>query len=146
MRGNGKGRTAIVWSQSSANNKASATFTVEAPNFIAFGISFKVILFFFIKIINIMILLFQINAELQSCEVFVIADMRVDILGSITAHNRETEDDSGFVFIKGKFYGIGISTRQNTSATDREPILRTAPLGRNNLLRKKLKASCPLIS
>lgn len=63
--------------------------------------------FFFIKIINIMILLFQINAELQSCEVFVIADMRVDILGSITAHNRETEDDSGFVFIKGKFYGIG---------------------------------------
>jgi hypothetical protein len=42
MRGNGKGRTAIVWSQSSANNKASATFTVEAPNFVAFGISFKV--------------------------------------------------------------------------------------------------------
>ena len=54
-----------------------------------------------------MISLFQTNADLQSCEVFVIADMRVDILGSITAHNRESEDDSGFVFIKGKFYGIG---------------------------------------
>ncbi|MED6139559.1 putative pectinesterase 67 [Stylosanthes scabra] len=41
MRGNGKGRTAIVWSQSSSDNIASATFKVEAPDFIAFGISFK---------------------------------------------------------------------------------------------------------
>ena len=42
MRGNGKGKTAIVWSQSSSDNIASATFKVEAPDFIAFGISFKV--------------------------------------------------------------------------------------------------------
>lgn len=34
MRGNGKGKTAIVWSQSSANNRASATFSVEAPHFV----------------------------------------------------------------------------------------------------------------
>lgn len=42
MRGNGKGRTHIVWSQSSADNIESATFRVEAPHFVAFGISFKV--------------------------------------------------------------------------------------------------------
>lgn len=42
MRGNGKGKTAIVWSESSSDNNASATFKVEAPDFIAFGISFKV--------------------------------------------------------------------------------------------------------
>lgn len=42
MRGNGRGRTAIVWSLSSIDNKASATFTVEAKHFVAFGISFKV--------------------------------------------------------------------------------------------------------
>ncbi|BBG93057.1 hypothetical protein Prudu_000957, partial [Prunus dulcis] len=41
MRGNGKGRSAIVWSQSSSDNVESATFSVEAPHFIAFGISFK---------------------------------------------------------------------------------------------------------
>ncbi|KAG4949075.1 hypothetical protein JHK82_044134 [Glycine max] len=41
MRGNGKGKTAIVWSQSSEDNVASATFKVEAHDFIAFGISFK---------------------------------------------------------------------------------------------------------
>ncbi|XLR61004.1 probable pectinesterase 67 [Arachis hypogaea] len=41
MRGNGKGRTAIVWSQSSSDNIDSATFKVEARDFIAFGISFK---------------------------------------------------------------------------------------------------------
>lgn len=42
MRGNGKGRTSIVWSESSADNYQSAAFRVEAQNFIAFGISFKV--------------------------------------------------------------------------------------------------------
>ncbi|GMH28549.1 hypothetical protein Nepgr_030392 [Nepenthes gracilis] len=41
MRGNGKGRTSIVSSQSSPDNVESATFKVEASNFIAFGISFK---------------------------------------------------------------------------------------------------------
>lgn len=42
MRGNGRGKTAIVWSQSSEDNIDSATFKVEAHDFIAFGISFKV--------------------------------------------------------------------------------------------------------
>ncbi|CAJ2662501.1 unnamed protein product [Trifolium pratense] len=41
LRGNGRGRTAIVWSESSSDNIASATFKAEAPDFIAFGISFK---------------------------------------------------------------------------------------------------------
>ncbi|KAJ8444916.1 hypothetical protein Cgig2_029110 [Carnegiea gigantea] len=41
MRGNGKGKSFIVWSQSSDDNLESATFKMEAPNFIAFGISFK---------------------------------------------------------------------------------------------------------
>ncbi|XP_010671738.2 probable pectinesterase 67 [Beta vulgaris subsp. vulgaris] len=41
MRGNGKGRTYIVWSQSSTDNIESATFKVEAPNFVAFGLSIK---------------------------------------------------------------------------------------------------------
>ena len=44
MRGNGKGRTYIVWSQSSTDNIESATFKVEAPNFVAFGLSIKVML------------------------------------------------------------------------------------------------------
>ena len=42
LRGNGRGRTHIVWSQSSSDNVESATFKVESPHFIAFGISFKV--------------------------------------------------------------------------------------------------------
>ncbi|KAL3508174.1 hypothetical protein ACH5RR_033556 [Cinchona calisaya] len=41
LRGNGKGRTSIVWSESSVDNYQSATFIVEAQNFVAFGISFK---------------------------------------------------------------------------------------------------------
>lgn len=45
---------------------------------------------------------------LQSCEIFVIDDKRLKIHGSITAHNRESEGEkSGFVFVKGKVYGIG---------------------------------------
>ncbi|KAF8387648.1 hypothetical protein HHK36_026302 [Tetracentron sinense] len=84
LRGNGKGRTSIVWSQSSPNNVEYATVQVEAPHFIAFGISFK------------------------SREIFVVADCRVQIHGSITAQNRQSGDEnSGFVFIKGKVYGIG---------------------------------------
>jgi hypothetical protein len=42
LRGNGKGRTTIVWDECSTQNAKSATFTVEANNFVAFGISFKV--------------------------------------------------------------------------------------------------------
>ncbi|XP_058083251.1 probable pectinesterase 67 [Magnolia sinica] len=44
----------------------------------------------------------------KSCEIFVVADDRTTIRGSITAHNRQREDDnSGFIFIKGKVYGVG---------------------------------------
>lgn len=50
----------------------------------------------------------MISIAKQNCELFVIADERVSIHGSITAHNRESaECQSGFVFIKGKVYGIG---------------------------------------
>ncbi|GAB2220045.1 hypothetical protein Droror1_Dr00007687 [Drosera rotundifolia] len=41
LRGNGKGRTSIFSSQSSADNIESATFKVEASNTVIFGISFK---------------------------------------------------------------------------------------------------------
>lgn len=47
LRGNGKGRTAIVWSESSINNVESAVLRAEAPHFIAFGVSFKVHYFLF---------------------------------------------------------------------------------------------------
>ncbi|WMV56635.1 hypothetical protein MTR67_050020 [Solanum verrucosum] len=84
MRGNGKGRTSIVWSESSTDTTKSATFKVEAPNFVAFGISFK------------------------NCEIFVVADRRVDIRGSITAQSRYSDkENSGFVFVEGKVFGIG---------------------------------------
>jgi len=152
LRGNGKGRTALVWSMSSVDNKASATFTVQAPHFIAFGISFKneaptgvaftsqnqsvaafvgadMVAFYHCGFYSTHNTLFDYkgrhyydNCYIQgsidfifgrarsifhSCEIFVIADMRVNILGSITAHNRESDDDSGLVFVKGKVYGIG---------------------------------------
>ncbi|KAI9193980.1 hypothetical protein LWI28_002016 [Acer negundo] len=153
LRGNGRGRTAIVWSQSSANNKASATFTAEAPHCIAFGISFKneaptgvaftsqnqsvaafvgadMIAFYHCAFYSTHNTLFDYrgrhyyaNCYIQgsidfifgrgrslfdNCELFVIADQRVSIHGSITAQNRQDEEDnSGFVFIKGKVYGIG---------------------------------------
>ena len=44
----------------------------------------------------------------QNCELFVVADQRVKIAGSITAHNRGNgQDNTGFVFVYGKIYGIG---------------------------------------
>ncbi|KAK6913671.1 Pectinesterase, catalytic [Dillenia turbinata] len=44
----------------------------------------------------------------HNCEIFVISDKRVSVLGSITAHNRESPDDEGgFVFVKGRVYGAG---------------------------------------
>ena len=46
LRGNGRGRTSIVWSQSSKDNIESATFKVKAPHVVIFGISFKVRCFF----------------------------------------------------------------------------------------------------
>ncbi|GLU08519.1 hypothetical protein SLE2022_254270 [Rubroshorea leprosula] len=153
IRGNGRGRTAIVWSQSSPDNKASATFTMEAPHFIAFGISFSneaptgvaytsqnqsvaafvgadMVAFYHCAFFSTHNTLFDYkgrhyydNCYIQgsidfifgrgrsmfhSCEIFVIDDKRVTIHGSITAQTRENRlDNSGFVFVKGKIYGIG---------------------------------------
>ncbi|XP_010027105.3 probable pectinesterase 67 [Eucalyptus grandis] len=152
MRGNGKGRSIITWAQSSADNVESATFKVEAPNFIAFGISFKndaptgvaytsqnqsvaafvaadKAAFYHCAFYSTHNTLFDNkgrhyydNCYIQgsidfifgrgqsvfhSCEIFVIDDKRVAIHGSITAQNRESADEnSGFVFVKGKVYGI----------------------------------------
>ena len=45
---------------------------------------------------------------MQDCEIFVIMDNRMEILGSVTAHTRSsTSENTGFVFIRGKVYGIG---------------------------------------
>ncbi|XP_006649973.1 probable pectinesterase 67 [Oryza brachyantha] len=43
----------------------------------------------------------------QCPEIFVKPDRRTEIKGSITAQDRKEEDGSGFVFIKGKVYGVG---------------------------------------
>lgn len=38
----------------------------------------------------------------------MISDKRVTIKGSVTAQNRESaNENSGFVFLKGKVYGVG---------------------------------------
>lgn len=42
LRGNGRGKTAIVYSDGSAENSESAIFTVSADNVIVFGLSIKV--------------------------------------------------------------------------------------------------------
>lgn len=44
MKGDGKGKTTVTWSETSAQyyNYKSATLVVEAPDFIAFGITIKV--------------------------------------------------------------------------------------------------------
>uniref|UniRef100_A0A5B7C9V8 Pectinesterase n=1 Tax=Davidia involucrata TaxID=16924 RepID=A0A5B7C9V8_DAVIN len=153
MRGNGKGKTAIVWSQSSVNNFESATFKVEAPHFVAFGISFKneaptgiaytsqnqsvaafvgadKVAFYHCAFFSTHNTLFDYKGRhyydscyiqgsidfifgrgqsiFQNCEIFVIADRRMKIHGSVTAHNRQSgSENSGFVFIKGKVYGVG---------------------------------------
>ena len=154
MRGNGRGRTAIVWSQSSSDNIASATFKVEATDFIAFGISFKndaptgiaytsqnqsvaafvaadKVAFYHCAFYSTHNTLFDYKGRhyyescyiqgsidfifgrgrtiFHSCEIFVVDDKRVKIRGSITAANKETEREmSGFIFLKGKVYGIGL--------------------------------------
>ncbi|KAJ1699240.1 hypothetical protein LUZ63_007752 [Rhynchospora breviuscula] len=153
LRGNGKGRTAIIYDGCSNDNSASATFTVEANNFVAFGITFKnnaerglpnlprnqsvaakvsgdKVAFYHCGFYsphntlfdhkgrhfyescyiqgNIDFIFGRGQSLFQSCEIFVLPDGRNDILGSITAHNRKSADDnSGFVFVNGKVYGVG---------------------------------------
>ncbi|XP_018839841.1 probable pectinesterase 67 [Juglans regia] len=153
LRGNGKERSAIVWAQSSSNNVESATFKVEAPHFIAFGITFKNeapigvaytpqnqsvaafvaadnVAFYHCGFYSTHNTLFDYkgrhyygNCYIQgsvdlifgsgrslfhSCEIFVIGDRRVEIQGSVTAQIRESaSENTGFVFVKGKVYGVG---------------------------------------
>ncbi|KAK7329570.1 hypothetical protein VNO77_23740 [Canavalia gladiata] len=153
LRGNGRGRTAIVWSQSSNDNIESATFRAEAHDFIAFGISFMneaptgvaytsqnqsvaafvgadKVAFYHCAFYSTHNTLFDYKGRhyydscyiqgsidfifgrgrsvFHDCEMFVIGDKRVSIHGSVTAQNRESEREiSGFIFIKGKVYGIG---------------------------------------
>ncbi|GAB4850752.1 Probable pectinesterase 67 [Ancistrocladus abbreviatus] len=165
MRGNGIGRTSIVWSQSSTKNAESATFTADAPKFhrfrhklqvqniapigmpqtsqnqsVAMFVSSDKVAFYHCGFFSNHNTLFDHKGrhyyescyiqgsldfifgaarstfystegwpeELQDCEVFVIADWREGIDGSITAHNKQTaEEDTGFVFVKGKVYGTG---------------------------------------
>ncbi|RZC89082.1 hypothetical protein C5167_030778 [Papaver somniferum] len=155
LRGNGKGRSHIMWNESATDNLESATLRVEANNFIAFGISFKneaaigmpftstnqsvaalvgadKVAFYHCGFYSAHNTLFDYkgrhyydNCYIQgtidfifgrgqsifhSCEIFVVGDKRVEIHGSITAQNKQTqEEDSGFVFLKGKVYGIGSS-------------------------------------
>ncbi|KAF6176280.1 hypothetical protein GIB67_023571 [Kingdonia uniflora] len=155
LRGNGKGRTKIVWDKGSIDNYGSATLKVEASNFIAFGVTFKndanfgtpwttqnqsvaamvgadKVAFYHCGFYSAHNTLFDNKGRhyyencyiqgsidfifgrgqsiFQSCEIFVVGDARVKIHGSITAQNKQTlEEDSGFVFIKGKVYGIGRS-------------------------------------
>ncbi|XP_061994372.1 probable pectinesterase 67 [Rosa rugosa] len=153
LRGNGRGKTHIVWSQSSHDNIESATFKVESPYFIAFGISFKNeaptgvaytsqnqsvaafvgadrVAFYHCAFYSTHNTLFdykgrhyydncyiqgsidfifgRARSTFHSCEIFVISDKRVSIKGSVTANHRENANEfSGFVFIKGKVYGVG---------------------------------------
>ncbi|XP_031498256.1 probable pectinesterase 67 [Nymphaea colorata] len=156
LRGNGKGKTTIIWNGSAAkeaDSSSSATFTVLASNFIAWGVSFKndapsgaagspfnqsvaVVVggdksaFYHCGFYSAHNTLFdykgrhfyescyiqgsidfiygQAQSLFKSCEIFVVADKRSEILGSITAQNRQyPEQNGGFVFLKGKVYGIG---------------------------------------
>ncbi|ONK67598.1 uncharacterized protein A4U43_C05F1750 [Asparagus officinalis] len=153
LRGNGKGRTAIVWSDGSSDNSESATFTVHANNFVAFGISIKndaplsvkdtpfnqsvavmvagdKVAFYHCAFYsphntlfdnkgrhyyescyiqgNIDFIFGRGQSIFQSCEIFVLADQRTKILGSITSHYRQSaKEKSGFVFLEGKVYGTG---------------------------------------
>ncbi|KAF3341787.1 putative pectinesterase 67 [Carex littledalei] len=153
LRGNGKGKTTIVWDECSIDNTKSATFNLEASNFIAFGVTFKnnaerdlpnlarnqsvaakvsgdKVAFYHCGFYsphntlfdhrgrhyyescyiqgNIDFIFGRGQSLFQSCEIFVLPDGRNDILGSITAQNRKSEKcTSGFVFLKGKVYGVG---------------------------------------
>lgn len=153
MRGKGRGRTTIVWSENSEDSYRSATFKCEAPHFVAFGISFNneartgiaytsqnqsvaafvggdKAAFYHCGFFSSHNTLFDSkgrhyydNCYIQGsidfifgrgqsiyheCEIFVIANKRHEIQGSITAHSRQsTKENSGFVFVKGKVYGIG---------------------------------------
>lgn len=49
-----------------------------------------------------------IGERVQCPEIFMKPDRRTEILGSITAQDRKADDNgSGFVFLKGKVYGVG---------------------------------------
>ncbi|KAI7725495.1 hypothetical protein M8C21_010222 [Ambrosia artemisiifolia] len=153
LRGSGRTKTTIVWSQSSENNYDSSTFKVDADDFIAFGITFKneaptgiantshnqsvaayvggdKVAFYscgFSSSHNTLldnegrhyydqcyiqgaidVIFGQARSLFHECEIFVVADKRIEIEGSVTAHSRTSvNENTGFVFLKGRIYGVG---------------------------------------
>ncbi|KAK1425952.1 hypothetical protein QVD17_14619 [Tagetes erecta] len=154
LRGSGRTKTAIFWSQTSENNYHSSTFKVEANDFIAFGISFKNeaptgianswhnqsvaayvggdrVAFYscgFYSSHNTLldhqgrhyydrcyiqgaidVIFGHARSVFHECEIFVVADKRIEIQGSVTGHGGSCSKDekTGFVFLKGRIYGIG---------------------------------------
>ncbi|KVH99766.1 Pectinesterase, active site-containing protein [Cynara cardunculus var. scolymus] len=153
LKGSGRTKTSIVWSQSSENNYESSTFKVEAPYFVAYGISFKndaptgiantshnqsvaayvgadKVAFYSCGFYSnhntlldnkgrhyydgcyiqgsIDVIFGRARSIFHDCEILVIMDNRMEILGSVTAHSRtSTNENTGFVFIRGKIYGTG---------------------------------------
>ncbi|KAJ4886776.1 putative pectinesterase 67 [Raphanus sativus] len=99
MRGNGKGKTVTESSQSSVDNVASATFKVEANHLLAFGISIR----------NDAPAEMAFTSDNQSVTAFVAAD-KVAIVRSLwyrtRDHRENAEENTGYVFIRGKVYGI----------------------------------------
>ncbi|KAI7737227.1 hypothetical protein M8C21_001256, partial [Ambrosia artemisiifolia] len=50
----------------------------------------------------------QARSVFHECEIFVVADKRIEIEGSVTAHTRTSvNENTGFVFLKGRIYGVG---------------------------------------
>jgi pectin methylesterase-like acyl-CoA thioesterase len=66
----------------------------------------------------------------QCPEIFVKPDRRTEIRGSITAQVREEEDTTGFVFLKGKVYGVGEVYLGRVTAPDSRVIFSDTYLSR----------------
>ncbi|KAH0904394.1 hypothetical protein HID58_043897, partial [Brassica napus] len=48
-----------------------------------------------------------VKLPFYNCEIFVVSDKRVKPYGSITAHHiKKADENTGYVFIRGKVYGI----------------------------------------
>ncbi|KAJ4869998.1 putative pectinesterase 67 [Raphanus sativus] len=107
MRDNGKGKTVTESSQSSVDIVASATVKVEANHFVDFVISIR----------NDAPVGMVFTSNNQSVTAFVAADKVAfyhcaffslhNTLFDNKAHHRENaEGNTGYVFIRGKVYGI----------------------------------------
>ncbi|KAL0457504.1 UNVERIFIED_CONTAM: putative pectinesterase 67 [Sesamum latifolium] len=127
MRGSGRGRTSIASSHISTKDYDSATLKVEAPHFVALNtaptginrysaenkssvaafVGADKVAFYQCAFFSNQNTLFDYKGRHLSAS-YLVGDRRVEIGGSIAAHYRERHDESsGFVFVKGKVYGIG---------------------------------------